>query len=104
MKLIVRGRGSGKTARLIYASEVTGIPIATLSKQNIEHIKDMAERMGCDIPEPVTYRELASNSHIGSMKYNSVLADDVDSIIQKALDSYLNCHVVAATMTPRDLL
>lgn len=104
MKLIVRGRGQGKTARLIYTSEVTGIPIATFSKKNIEYIKDMAERMGCDIPEPVTYHDLASNCHLGSTRYDNVLADDVDSVIQKALDSYLNCHVVAATMTPRDYL
>ncbi len=104
MKLIVKGRGSGKTTRLIYASEVTGIPIATSTRVNAEHIKDMAERMGCNIPEPTTYRDLASNCYLGSTKYDSVLADDVDSIIQKALDSYLNCHVVAATMTPRDYL
>lgn len=104
MKLIVNGRGTGKTTRLIYASEVTGIPIATFSKANAEHIKDMAARMRCNIPEPVTYRELANNHYIGNAKYDSVLADDVDSVIQKALDSYLNCHVVAATMTPRDWL
>ena len=104
MKLIVRGRGQGKTARLIYASEVTGIPIATFSKKNIEYIKDMAKRMGCDIPEPVTYHDLASNNYLGSTKYESVLADDVDSILQRALDSYLNSHVVCATMTPRDYL
>lgn len=104
MRLIVSGRGSGKTTKLIHASEVTGIPIATYSKTNAEYIKDMAERMGCNIPEPTTYHELASNCHLGSTKYKSVLADDIDSVLQKALDSYLNCHVIGATMTPRDYL
>lgn len=102
MKLIMNGRGTGKTTKLIYASEVTGIPIATYSKTNAEYIKDMAERMGCNIPEPTTYYDLANNHHCGNMQYKSILADDIDSILQKALNSYLNCHVIGATMTPRD--
>lgn len=102
MRLIMKGRGTGKTTELIYASEVAGIPIATYSKANAEYIKDMAERMGCNIPEPTTYYDLANKHHCGDMQYKSVLADDVDSILQKALNSYLNCYVIGATMTPRD--
>lgn len=102
MRFIMNGRGAGKTTKLIYASEVTGIPIATHSSGGVEYIKIMAERMGCNIPEPITYYELANNNHRGRPLYNSVLADDVDSILQKALNSYLNCHVIGATMTPRD--
>lgn len=102
MRLIMKGRGTGKTTELIYASEVTGIPIATYSSGGVEHIKMMAERMGYDIPEPITYYELANNHHRGMPQYNNVLADDVDSILQKAINSYLNCHVIGAIMTPRD--
>lgn len=104
MKLIMNGRGTGKTTKLIYASEVTGIPIATYSNTNAKYIKDMAERMGCNIPEPTTYYDLANNHHRGNMQYKSILADDIDSIFQKALDSYLNCHAIGATMTPRDFI
>ena len=104
MKLIMSGRGTGKTTKLIHASEVTGIPIATYSTMNAEYIKDMAERMGCNIPEPTTYYDLANNRHLGSTRYKSILADDIDSVLQKALDSYLNCKVIGATMTPRDYL
>lgn len=104
MKLIMNGRGTGKTTKLIHASEVTGIPIATYSKMNADYIKDMAENMGCNIPEPTTYHELANNHHLGSTMYKNVLADDIDAILQKALDSYLNCKVIGATMTPRDFV
>ena len=102
MRLIVKGRASGKTAEMIHASEVTGIPIATCSRDRVENIKMMAARMGCDIPEPITYYELTNNHHRGVEQYRDILADDVDSILQKALNSYLNCNVVSATMTPRD--
>lgn len=102
MRLIMKGRASGKTAEMIHASEITGIPIATSSVGAVENIKIMAERMGCNIPEPITYYELANNHHRSVEQYKDVLADDVDSILQKALNSYLNCNVIGATMTPRD--
>ena len=102
MRLIIKGRASGKTAQMIYTSESTGIPIATYGSDRVENIKMMAEKMGCDIPEPITYYELANNHHRGLSLYKSVLADDVDSILQKALNSYLNCNVIGAIMTPRD--
>ena len=102
MRLIIKGRASGKTAEMIHASEITGIPIATHSTGGVENIKMMAERMGCNIPEPITLYELANNHHRGRALYKNVLADDVDSILQKALNSYLNCNVIGATMNPRD--
>lgn len=102
MRLITKGRAAGKTAQMIYASEVTGIPIATYGIRGIENIKMMAETMGCNIPEPITYYDLTDGRRRGNERYENVLVDDVDNILRQALNSYLNCNVVGATMTPRD--
>lgn len=99
MKLIIKGRGCGKTTRLIYASEATGYPIATTTHASVELIKEMANRMGCDIPEPITYSDLINKRHRGNKRYDNVLADDVNYILQYALNEYLNCNVCCATMT-----
>lgn len=99
MKLIIKDRGMGKTTQLIYTSETTGYPIATMSTASIAHIKEMAIEMGCDIPEPITYNDLINRVHRGNKLYDNILIDDADFIIQKALSAYLNSDVKGVTLT-----
>ena len=46
MRIINRGRGTGKTAILISAAYVTGKPIITYTINNKNSLLDMAEKMG----------------------------------------------------------
>ena len=99
MRLLIKDRGAGKTTGLIYASEATGYPIATCNKQMVENIKQIAEKMGCNIPEPITYIELRGTKIKTNPLYDNVLCDEVWSILPAALSCYLNCNVVTATMS-----
>ena len=96
MRLLFKDRGQGKTTGLIYASEATGYPIVTFGNVQAKTIKELAKQMGCIIPEPLTVdvlkiRHLPSNTN--------VLLDEVTTILDKALKSYLGVNVVCATIS-----
>lgn len=102
MRLLIKERGQGKTTGLIYTSEATGYPIVVATKVQADYTEDMAKRLKCNIPKPVTVRELREGRKRGSRIYENVLIDDVNIILNEALNEYLGCTVECATMT--DLL
>lgn len=96
MRLLIKDKGQGKTTGLIYASEATGYPIVTFGNVQAKIIKDTAEQMGCVIPEPLTVDELKTRRLPSD---TNVLLDEVTTILDKALKSYLGVNVVCATMS-----
>lgn len=99
MRLLIKERQSGKTTGLIYASEVTGYPIAVLNEGMVGMIKDMANQMGCIIPEPVTFSELRRGSMRGKLYYENILIDEAQFVLNAALNEYFHCNVIGATIT-----
>lgn len=97
MNLLIKDRGTSKTTGLIYTSEATGYPIVTSSKIQAHYIKDEAEKMNCIIPDPLTVEDLHYNKALPSG--SNILFDNVESILEIAINSYLNANVVCATMT-----
>lgn len=99
MKLIDRERGSGKTTKLIYTSEITGYPIVAESNQSIEYIKRQARELGANIPNPMTVKEMRS---IRGIRFDRILLDEGFSIIEEALKTYFGVEVAAVTFTSND--
>lgn len=95
MKLLIKGRRTGKTTQMLYTSEATGYPIVVHSRQMVSVLKNRAKQLGISIPEPITVNDL----RMGFFSPKGVLIDEADKIISDALDAYLGCHVVAATLT-----
>lgn len=96
MKLLIKDKGSGKTTGLIYTSEATNYPIVTNDNISKHYIIDMAKQMGCEIPEPLTVENLrCADIYRG----HNILFDNIESILERAINSYLNANVVCATMT-----
>jgi hypothetical protein len=60
MKIISAGRGQGKTAKLVEISSKEWKHILCKDKQRVDVIIKTAERLGLDIPHPITIRELPS--------------------------------------------
>jgi len=99
MNLLIKDRGAGKTTGLIYASEATGYPIVVSTHCRIDEIRNQADKLGVLLPEPLTFDEVKQR---GRMRLSdNILIDEVQGILSEALDSYMGCHVVGATMTDR---
>ena len=93
----MKDKGSSKTTGLIYTSEATGYPIVTDSNVQVFYIKEQAKDMGCDIPEPLTISDLRAHSKLHPK--SNVLFDNIETILEKAINLYLDANVVCATMT-----
>ena len=99
MRIINRGRRTGKTAMLISAAYVTGKPIITSTMNTKNSLLDMAERMGISanievytINEWLEYHRLYKQS-------NEILVDNIELILGDVLSKFLNANVIAGTMT-----
>ncbi len=79
MKIISADRGQGKTTKLVKMSNKEWKYIVCRDNQRVDVIIKTAERLGLDIPYPITVRELPISqfSHI-----ESVLIDDIEDVIQ----------------------
>lgn len=95
MNLLIKERASGKTTGLIYTSEMTRYPIVVNTNMQKMYIKNLAQHMGCDIPEPLTVIEIR---HHG-IKVDKVLVDELQTFLPDAVNEYLGCEVVCSTMT-----
>ena len=100
LELTIAPRGCGKSVRLIKESANTGYRIITQSNHSKNFIKQKAHDMGYEIPEPYSVNEIAGRRILP--KEINVLVDDVEGILSKALDNYLGCHVVHATMSEQE--
>lgn len=64
-------RGSGKSMRMLYASEFTSAPILC-TKPTKEYLRGIAKRYEIKIPEPITVDEFLQNK----AKYPKILVDE----------------------------
>lgn len=79
MDIYVGGRQSGKTALLIKKSADTRATIAVPTYRIAQHIKEKAQDMHVDIPEPVTFTQvLRSYQRNESKRY---LIDELQTVL-----------------------
>lgn len=102
MKMIVKDRAMGKTTQLVYISEFTGYPIVVPYEAMIAPTKEIAKKIGCNIPEPVTASDMARGKKRGDHAYDHILVDEValNGVLKKALSMYLNSSVELCTCSP----
>ncbi|EXG87735.1 hypothetical protein K413DRAFT_4633 [Clostridium sp. ASBs410] len=98
MDILNLGRGKGKTTYLLMKSHMTQIPILTATIGSKDYVKIEAERMGLDIPEPLTVNDLAGDNARGRIKPSRLLVDEMPAVLQAALGITID----TATMTERD--
>lgn len=95
MKIIAGGRSSGKTTELVKISNKEWKYIICSDKSRVDNIVRTAEKLGLDIPFPITVDELPLNSRF----IKSVLIDDIEDvlelIIRKNIDfSTTSCEII----------
>ena len=99
MRIINRGRGTGKTAMLISTAYVTGKPIITSTMNNKNSLLDMAERMGISANIEVYTINEWLECHRSYKSSNEILVDNVELMLGYVLSKSLNANVIAGTMT-----
>lgn len=97
MKMIIRGRGNGKTSELIRLAAETGTYIVCTDHRRAWQIAQQAEGMGLSIPFPLTAEEWQRRSY-GPPGVQGMAFDDLDRIIQ----GMTGVPVLAATWTADD--
>ena len=99
MRIINRGRATGKTAMLISTAYVTGKPIVTSTMNNKNSLMSMAEKMGISTNVEVYTINEWLEYHRSYMPNNEILVDNVELILGDVLSKFLNANVIAGTMT-----
>lgn len=79
MKIIRANRGQGKTTELIKKSNRDWKYIVCKDTQRVDVIVETADKLGLDIPYPITIKELPISR--GSF-IKSVLIDDIEDVLQ----------------------
>lgn len=74
-------RATGKSMRMLYASEFNNLPILCCDHVNKECLKDLASRSKIKIPEPITVDEFVQNKY----KYPNVLVDEALYVLKAFL-------------------
>lgn len=99
MRIINRGRGTGKTAMLISTAYVTGKPIITSTTSNKNNLMNMAKTMCMSNNIEVYTINEWLEFHRSYTPNNEILIDNVDLILGEVLSKFLNVNVIAGTMT-----
>lgn len=97
-RFINKNRGTGKTMMMIHAAYVVGYPIIVTTVRKKEYLMRQAIDMGCNNIDVYTVEEWNRGKNNISHS-DKVLVDDVDELLTKMINEYLNADVVAATLS-----
>jgi len=86
MKLLLGGKRSGKTTKLIRLSAATEAVLVVSSHVVVGSILDSAKYLGLSIPKPITFHAFVHSTHIESAP-NGYLIDDLYACMQSVSSS-----------------
>lgn len=99
MKVFNLPRGSGKSTRLLYASEFTGAPILCKDRESKEMLIDKAKQLGINIPEPICVHELMHETD-KILNVKDLLVDEVIIVLQEILKTKRrSLNIIGLTMS-----
>ena len=93
---IFRPRQRGKTTALIKMSEATGSYIMTSTRMRARCIFQMANEMGCNIPNPIIVEDYFRSGGMRDSFIKDILIDDADDVLRTI---FRNVNIEAITMT-----
>lgn len=97
MRIINRPRGTGKTIQLIHASEIMQCPIICGTELSKQYIKNRANELGCNIPEPINVIETETGKL--DLEDKQVLVDNAEYVLALLLSQRYGCEIKAMTLT-----
>lgn len=93
MRIYISGRQCGKTTMLIKESAQAGATIAVANYHMAQEVLFLAEKMGLDIPQPVTYAEIFKSYRLNQKK--RYLVDELQLML-----SQLNVDICTVDLDP----
>lgn len=96
MKIVNRGRGTGKTTMLIHTSYITGYPIVVYDENRAVQVREQAKALGCDGITVVSYENIRvchPTQRVG------LLVDEATDLMEIAMQRLLGDEIVGCTMT-----
>lgn len=88
MKIIAKGRGTGKTTELVRESARTGQYILATNKAHVQSIEQIAKKAGVTIPYPVTVDEIVRMDRFtcgSSIQRDGLLVDEAIMVLSKLI-------------------
>ncbi len=82
MKIIARGKQSGKTTELVKESARTGRYILVFSNSHAKIISSIAKNLGLNIPYPVTVDEIRNVGKCSSIVRDGLLVDEAIMVLR----------------------
>ena len=89
-------RATGKSMRMLYASEFNNVPILCANRSSKESLVDLARRYRIKITEPITVDDFVQNKH----KYHNVLVDEALSVLKMFLG---RTNIIGLTLSDDDM-
>ena len=84
IKIIYKGRGTGKTTQLLYSSDTTRIPIVVATLAHKKYLIMQALELGLNIPEPLTVLDV-QDSLRGNRHIQTCYVDNAESVLRSLL-------------------
>lgn len=97
MKIICKGRASGKTTQLLYTSDTTRVPILVPSKQEKLNLIDESQRLGLNIPNPISVTDIR-NQKTRETHIDKCYVDNAEYVLQ----SLINMEIDAMTLSDEE--
>jgi hypothetical protein len=94
MEIIQKPRGTWKSYDLVCESARTGCPILTYNEMAARRLKERADKLGIDIPFPLTVSNIRERFYYGRRR--ELIIDDLDLVLEKFTD----CKIKLAALTP----
>lgn len=102
MRMILKGRGEGKTTELVKLSAETGYPIVVGCKYHTDEIKNIAIKLGVKIPKPISIHK-----DVRGVRLEKVLIDHTEILlcylVSKALGNSVDIHAITLNADERPL-
>ena len=95
LKVILGGRRSGKTTKLIQLAAETGATMVVLHRRRCDQLKQMAKDMGIEIKTPITFGDYMRPEFHRGREYSGFVIDDLEIL----LDGGCSAPVIAVSAT-----
>jgi hypothetical protein len=103
MKMIFMKRGEGKTTKLICMSYLNKIPIVVSNLKQVDYVKNKANSMGLEIPDPISGANINSLSkHLLGTGIKDVYVDNAEFMFKNLFEETFRVNLGGFSMSTDD--